>query len=154
MEILFVGDMDFEAVAAVLAGYPGTRLIEAANGDVFAIYDPDNDYEQRPRQGWATVVTSDLNDSASNLDRPGVFRLNIGLPRPRFTEVIDHAAEHDTTALDVVLPHPVYADYSWVCVLNPDQTWPAVRQLLDEAHGFAARKHDNTTRRHRGHDPL
>jgi hypothetical protein len=138
--------VDFAAVHAALATYPATRLIEA-NGDVFAIYDPDHDYEQHPRQGWATVVTSDAYDSASDLERPGAFRLNIGLPRQHFRELIDADAEYDATAMDVLFPHPVYAGYHWVSVLNPDRTWPAVRKLLDEAHAFAARKHDNTARR-------
>ncbi|MBN9736494.1 MULTISPECIES: DUF6194 family protein [unclassified Pseudonocardia] len=140
--------MDSDEIATVLAGYPGTRLIEA-NGDVFAIHDPDDDYDQRPRQGWATVVNSDVNDTASDLDRPGVFRLNIGLPKPRFAELFPVAAEHDTTALDTLFPHPVYGTYHWVSVINPDQTWPQVQALLDEAHAFAVRKHDNAARRRR-----
>ena len=120
-------------------------LIVDAGGDLFAIHDPDGTYPQRSRQGWATVVNA--HDSASDLDRPGVDRLNIGLPRARFRALVDPAAEHDLTALDVLLPHPVYAGYHWVCVLNPERTWPAVRQLLAEAHAFAVRKHDNAARR-------
>jgi len=138
--------MDFEQVRAVVGAYPATRLVDA-DGDVFAIYDPDGDYEQRPRQGWATIVTSDAYDTASDLGRPGVFRLNIGLPKARFAALFDAGATHDTTALDVVMPHPVYAGYHWVCVLNPDETWPEVHRLLDEAHAFAVRKHENTVRR-------
>lgn len=126
----------------MLAGFAGTRIIDAG-GDLFAIYDPDRDYERRPRQGWATVVTSDAHDTASDLGRPGVYRLNIGLTRGRFRELVDPSADHDWTALDVLAPHPVYGGYHWVCVLNPDRTWPAVRGLLGEAHAFAVRKHDN-----------
>lgn len=138
--------MDFEALRAVVAAYSDTRMIEA-DGDVFAIHDPDGDYEQRPRQGWATIVNSDVNDTASDLDRPGVYRLNIGLPKTRYQELFGVEVDHDTTALDVVMPHPVYAGYHWVCVLNPEATWPQVRQLLDEAHGFAVRKHENAKSR-------
>jgi hypothetical protein len=138
--------VDIDTVREALAAFSGTRIIEA-NGDVFAIYDPDGNYEQQPRQGWATVVTSDAYDSASDLDRPGVYRLNLGLPRSRFRELIDPAAGHDTTAIDVLLPHPVYGGQNWVCVLNPDQTWPMVQQLLAEAHAFGARKYDNAARR-------
>ena len=138
--------MDFDETVALLGTYPDTRLIEA-NGDVFAIHDPDHDFEERPRQGWATVVNSDVNDSASDLNRRGVFRLNIGLPTARFRELFPDAAAHDPTALDVLFPHPVYASYHWVSVINPDSTWPLVRELLDEAHAFAARKHVNAARR-------
>lgn len=140
--------MDVDEIVRVLSAYPGTRLIEA-NGDVFAVHDPDDDYERRPRQGWATVVNSDVNDTASDLDRPGVYRLNIGLPRRRFAELFPADAGHDTTALDTLFPHPVYAAYHWVGVLNPDSTWPGVRDLLDEAHAFAVRKHENAARRRR-----
>lgn len=141
--------MDLDQVVAVLRAYPHTLLVEA-DGDAFAIHDPDHDYEQRPRQGWATVVTSDHHDTASDLSRPGVYRLNIGLARPRFAEVVDVAAEHDPAALDVVFPHPVYAGHHWVGVLNPDRSWPFVRRLLDDAHAFAVRKHDNAARRRAG----
>lgn len=146
MESCSFAEMDYEAVRATVAAYSATRMIEA-NGDVFAIYDPDCDYEQRPRQGWATIVNSDFNDTASDLHRPGVFRLNIGLPKPRYEELFGPDVEHDTTVLDVVMPHPVYGGYHWVCVLNPETTWPDVRQLLDDAHAFAVRKHHNAVRR-------
>jgi Family of unknown function (DUF6194) len=142
---LFAG-VDFDTVRAALGSFPGTRIIDAG-GDVYAVYDPDHDYEQRPRNGWATIVASDAHDSASDLDRPGVYRLNLGLPRSRFRELIDPAAAHDTTAIDVLLPHPVYGGQNWVCVLNPDRTWPTVQRLLAEAHAFAVRKHENTARR-------
>jgi hypothetical protein len=138
--------VDIDAVREVLAAFPHTLIVEG-NGDLYAIYDPDQDYEQRPRHGWATVVTSDAHDSASDLDRPGVYRLNIGLPRDRFREVLDPAARQDPTALDVLLPHPVYGRQNWVCVLNPDRTWPTALRLLGDAHAFAARKHDNAARR-------
>lgn len=130
--------MDPDTVTAVLAAFPGTLIIRA-DGDVYAVHDPDGTYEQRPRHGWATVVSSDAHDSASDLDRPGVFRLNLGLPRERAHEVVDAEAVHDLTALDVLLPHPVYGRLGWVCVLNPDRTWPTVRALIDEAHAHAAR---------------
>ncbi|MFP5021028.1 DUF6194 family protein [Pseudonocardia phyllosphaerae] len=139
--------MDSDEIVAVLGACPGTRLIEA-NGDVFAIHDPEHDYEQRPRQGWATVVNSDVNDTASDLDRPGVFRLNIGLPKQRFAELFpDAGAVFDPTAPDSLFPHPVYGAYHWVSVINPDTTWPQVRTLLDDAHAFAVRKHENASRR-------
>ncbi|MEU6128045.1 DUF6194 family protein [Saccharopolyspora sp. NPDC047091] len=138
--------MEFDEIRAVLAGFPGAKLL-AANGDLFAVHDPDGDYDENPTFPWATLVTSDAYDSASELDRPGVHRLNIGLPKARFRELVDVDAAHDLTALDVLLPHPVYAGQHWLCVLNPDRTWPVVRGLLGEAHEFAVRKHANIARR-------
>ncbi|NYI88878.1 hypothetical protein HNR02_002201 [Amycolatopsis endophytica] len=97
---------------------------------------------------WATLVThDDPYDSASRLDRDGVFRLNIGLPRDRFAELVEPGREYDVTALDVLLPHPVYGGQHWVCVLNPVRTWPRARGLLDEAYDFAVRKFANADRR-------
>jgi hypothetical protein len=130
--------MDLESLTALLAGFPGT-LIVRGGGDVYAIHDPDGTYEERPRNGWATIVTSDAHDTASQLDRAGIgYRLNIGLPRERSAEVVDAAAEHDLTAVDVLMPHPVYAGLGWICVIDPDTTWTAVRGLLAEAHAHAA----------------
>jgi hypothetical protein len=134
--------MDFDAVRDALAAFPGTRMLEGG-GDFFAIYDPDRDDEQRPRQGWATLVQSDAHDSASDLNRPNVFRLNIGLPRARYNEVVAGIEAPDLTIVDVLMPHPVYAGYGFVCVLNPERTWPTVEALLADAHDFAVRKHDN-----------
>jgi Family of unknown function (DUF6194) len=50
---------------------------------------------------------------------------------------------HDFTALDQILPHPVYAPQSWVCVLSPsDATFQAtVRPLLAEAYDLAVSRH-------------
>jgi len=138
-----------DSVQRFLASQPGTRIIEA-HGDVFALYDPAEDLPPERQHPWATIVTSDNPyDAASHLDRPDVFRLNLGLPKARFHEVVDVAAAHDPTALDVLFPHPVYGGQHWLCVLNPDRAWPTVRGLLTEAHAFAVRKYDNAARRAR-----
>lgn len=138
--------------------FPGTDLM-AANGDLFCVYDPDRDLPDERRMPWATLVTSDAYDAASDLDRAGVYRLNIGLPKAEFQKLFPAETEtemgtetgtrHDLTALDVVMPHPVYGSQHWVCVLNPDSTWPAVRGLLDRAHALAVRKFANAAARRR-----
>lgn len=102
---------------------------------------------------FATLATADDEyDRASNLDRPGVYRLNIGVSRdtyrslfgperPRLGEsgVVDTG--HDFTALDRILPHPVYAPQSWVSVLNPSgETFRTVQSLLSEAYDRAVRR--------------
>ena len=96
---------------------------------------------------WATIVTSDAHDTASGPDRPGVSRLNLGVRKARFAELFPPGSEHDHRALDVIMPHPVHAGQHWVCVLNPDTTWPAVQELLREAHELAVRKHANAAER-------
>jgi Family of unknown function (DUF6194) len=136
-----------DLVQRFLAARSGTRIIEA-HGDVFALYDPAEDLPPERRHPWATIVTSDHPyDATSHLDRPGVFRLNLGLPTARFREVVDVGAEPDPTAFDVLFPHPVYGGRHWLCVLNPDRSWPLVQGLLTEAHAFAVRKYENSAGR-------
>jgi hypothetical protein len=46
-----------------------------------------------------------------------------------------------TTALDRLMPHPVYATQHWVSILNPSAATfdTVVKPLLDEAHERVAR---------------
>ncbi len=102
---------------------------------------------------FATLKASDGdNDRASDLNRSSVFRLNIGIGKPTYRSlfgapparpaagsVVDTG--HDFTALDTLLPHPVYGWMAWVSVLNPSAaTLEAVKPLLVEAHESAAVK--------------
>lgn len=130
------------------ANFPGTDLLEA-NGDLFCVYDPDRELPDERRMPWATLVESDAYDDASNLDRAGVYRLNIGLPKAEFQKLFPVEGAHDLTILDVVMPHPIYGSQYWVCVLNPDVTWPGVRALLDQAYALAVRKFVNAAARRR-----
>jgi len=95
---------------------------------------------------FATLISSDQEyDRFSNLDRPGVFRLNIGVSRKTFqslfgTEKVD-LSNYDFTALDVIMPHPEYAQQHFICVLSPgDATFDKVRLLLAEAYDMAVRR--------------
>lgn len=123
---------------------PGVRVLEA-NGDSFFVHDPDGDLPPERQQPFATVVTSDLYDTASDLSRPGVYRLNLGLPKSEYVALFPSPpAGLDHTALDTVMPHPVYAPQHWVCVLNPSEaTYARMRPLVDAAHAFAVRKFTN-----------
>ena len=109
-----------------------------ALGDTFFIYDPLRNLDDKQRFPFATIVTKDYGefDNSSNLDRPGIFRLNIGVSRDTFRSLFpDSGATHDYTVLDTLLPHPAYASQSWVCVLNPSaDTFELVRPLLAEAY--------------------
>jgi len=68
-------------VASREAGSP-----EVAWGDTFFSYDPDRNLEPKHRFPFATIVTKDYGDfdCASQLNRPGVFRLNIGVSRETY----------------------------------------------------------------------
>ncbi|TDB74150.1 hypothetical protein E1165_15350 [Micromonospora sp. KC723] len=121
-----------------------------ARGDTFFIYDPWRDLPDSRRMPFATIVTGDHEyDSASALDRPGAWRLNIGLTRARYARLFPTVpVDVDHRVVDTLLPHPVYAPQRWVCVVNPGAgTEALVRDLLDEAYAFAVRKYDNHRRR-------
>jgi Family of unknown function (DUF6194) len=118
--------------------------IEIAIGDTFFIYDPARNLDDRHRFPFATIVTKDYGDfdNQSNLNRPGVFRLNVGVSRDTFRRLFPSDDQtHDYTALDTLIPHPVYATQSWVSVLNPSrETFTSVEPLLAEAYSIAVRR--------------
>jgi hypothetical protein len=115
-------------------------------GDTFFIYDPGRNLEPKHQLPFATIVTKDYGefDRASDLDRPGVFRLNVGVSRDTFRSLFPaDQSGYDFAALGTLLPHPVYAPQSFVCVLNPsaDTFTHVVQPLLAEAYGIVARRH-------------
>jgi hypothetical protein len=135
----------FPGVSLVVASEEGGAP-EVAWGDRFFFFDPDGDEPASARMPFATIVTNDYDgfDEASNLKREGVFRLNLWVSRDtmraRFGDL--DAADHDYTVLDRVIPHPVYAKQSWLCVLNPGPTTDEdVRALVAEAHAGAVERH-------------
>jgi hypothetical protein len=66
--------------------------------------------------------------------------------RPTFEQVAEAETDSDQvdyTALDRVIPHPVYGPQSWLSVLNPaDSTSDKVKALITEAHGRARDRYD------------
>ena len=79
-----------------------------------------------------------------------MFRLNIGVSKDTFRALFgpapsaesDQSTTYDLAALDRLMPHPVYARQSWVCVLNPSpETFEEVKPLLAEAYARAAARH-------------
>jgi uncharacterized protein DUF6194 len=133
--------MDQESIAEyILTSFAGVETASAA-GYTFFFYGADR------MLPFATLATADNEfDHVSELDRPGVYRLNIGVSRGTYVSLfgperprlgaggrLDSA--HDFTRLDVLLPHPFYAPQSWVCVLSPSATtFEQVRPLLAEAY--------------------
>ena len=134
----------------ITANYPGVTPV-AAWGETSFFYNPG----QRLPRGiyFATLKDKDgANDRASDLQRPSVFRLNIGISKPTYRSLFGAQPSrpaaggivntgHDFTALDRMLPHPVYGWMSWVCVLNPSTpTFQTVMPLLVEAYDLAVAK--------------
>lgn len=123
-----------------------------AMGAVFFSCDPEIKFP------FATIVTNDEHDQASNLNRSSVFRLNIGISKATYRSLFgsqpssdsrDVASErgYDFTALDQLMPHPVYGKMYWVCILNPSvATFQSVVQpLLAEAYNLDVSKHAKGT---------
>lgn len=94
------------------------------------------------RLPFVTIANSDSEyDNVSNLNRAGVFRINIGISKKTFNSLIAQANAEpiDYSILDTFLPHPEYAKQSFVCILNPSgENIEVTKQLIMEAHSIAA----------------
>lgn len=129
--------------ALVLVPAPGSDFPEQAWGDAFFYYAPDGRMP-RNQQPYATVVTRNQpDDSASDLDPPHRWRVNIHVDRATFRELTGEdprsiGRDRDHAAADQVMPHPVYGALGWVSVVNPgERTRNTVIRLLHEAHHAA-----------------
>jgi hypothetical protein len=141
--------------------FDGTNVVEG-NADLYFIYDPGRDLPDNRQHPFATIMTADRYDNVSALDRPGAFRLNIGLTKATYTARFgtpptardEHGileTGYDYAVTDRVMPHPIYASQYWVCVVNPGETTANdIGAMLAEAHDFAARKYTNHRARQAG----
>jgi hypothetical protein len=94
---------------------------------------------------FATVVWTDEHDEGapSNLARPGVYRVNVGVDRETFQRLTGDLTDPDHAAFDRFVPHPVYARQRWIAILNPshDTVFGGVMPLIAAGHGrLAARR--------------
>jgi Family of unknown function (DUF6194) len=125
----------------IVQTFPDISVVDGTGG-AFFFTDPERKFP------FATLVTSDEYDQASDLGRPGVFRLNIGVSKQTFGTLFGAPPPasggeggYDYTALDRIMPHPVYGKMYWVCVLNPSaETFETVRGLLAEAYEAGMRQ--------------
>jgi hypothetical protein len=142
----------------IIGTFEGVDVV-VASGDSFFFYNPDSNVPPDHRFPFVTLVTSDINDQFSNLNRPSIFRLNIGISKQTFHSLFGEASRpsgrdsaaissenensYDFAALDQIMPHPVYGRMFWMCVLNPsEETFETkVRQLLGEAYNLAVSKY-------------
>ncbi|KPV52812.1 hypothetical protein SE17_13270 [Kouleothrix aurantiaca] len=109
-----------------------------ADENLFFFYDPAQMFP------FATLMVNDANDEFSDLNRPGVYRLNIGVDKETFVTLVgDGAGEYDYTAFDTIMPHPVYGRQRWISILNPSDTTFAekIHPLLADAYARDVRKH-------------
>ncbi len=116
--------MDEDAITHyIIDTFDGVHPV-TADDNTFFFYDPERKFP------FATLVTNDAYDQASNLNRPSVFRLNIGISKQTYQSLFGAQTSlsgeggggesgYHFTALDQLMPHPVYGRQYWVCVLNP-----------------------------------
>jgi Family of unknown function (DUF6194) len=120
-----------EVVAALHEQFP-EMITQIADGNSFFFVRA----ETERMFPFATLIRhDDAYEVFSQLDRPGVYRLNIGVGKTKLREVVDAVGEHDFTALDTLMPHPTYAPAGWLCILNPGvATFQTVKTLLATAY--------------------
>ncbi|KAA0021588.1 DUF6194 family protein [Antrihabitans cavernicola] len=141
--------MERHALGGVLTlrPVPGDGTPEISWGDSFFYYAPDG-VVPTTTQPFATIVTKDYpDDEGSQLNRPGVFRLNIATTKATFQRHTGHApslpAAGDPSVSDTVIAHPVYGRMAWLAVVDPGpRTGAAVQELLTAAHDRARSRYD------------
>jgi hypothetical protein len=131
---------ELEVKDYIMKTFPEVEMLNNYGYDMFF-------YKSDRKLSFATLISSDYEyDNVSNLNRPGVFRLNIGVSKQTFQSLFGkdevNRKDYDFTVLDEIMPHPEYAQYHFICVLSPgDKTFEKIRSLLAEAYDIAARRY-------------
>ncbi len=129
--------MNQSEVEAFVAGMENVQR-EENYGYVFFFVGDDH------RLSFVTIANSDNDwDNVSNLNREGVFRVNIGISKETFKNLIVKSDDGlvDYSILNTFLPHPEYAKQNFVCILNPSgENIETTKQLIAEAHSIAAKR--------------
>jgi len=105
-------------------------------------------YRDDHMNAFTTIAsTGNEYEQISNLDRPGVYRLNIGVGKETFQSLFGKdkidVSVYDFTALDVIMPHPDYSSQYFICVLSPSEaTFERIRPMLAEAHDVAMKRYN------------
>lgn len=92
------------------------------------------------------------NDKSSDLNREGIYRVNLGVRKPTFIRLfgeIPKRADAGNTVdmnynfaeLDQIIPHPIYAWMGWISVLNPTaETFDKLKPFILESYEYAQEK--------------
>jgi hypothetical protein len=105
-------------------------------------------YRDDHMHAFATIASNGNEyEQISKLDRPGVYRLNIGVGRETFQSLFGtkkiNVSDYDFTVLDTLLPHPDYSSQSFICVLSPSEvTFERIRPMLAEAYEIAMKRYN------------
>ena len=101
---------------------------------------------------FVTIANADNDwDNVSNLNRDGVFRINIGVSRETFDRLIEEPSGNepvDYSVLNTFLPHPEYAKQNFLCILNPSgENVQRTKELIMEAHAMAAKRFERKAKK-------
>jgi len=105
-------------------------------------------YRDDHMHAFATIAShGNEYEQVSKLDRPGVYRLNIGVNRETFHSLFGKGkidlSPYDFTALDTIMPHPDYSSQFFICVLSPSEaTFEKIKPLLAEAYDVAMKRYN------------
>lgn len=94
---------------------------------------------------FVSIAKSDNEyDSVSNLNREGVFRVNIGVSKETFNRLFSYPkAEWDYTKLNSFIPHPHYSSQHFICILNPlEERLAETINYISEAYLIAKKRYD------------
>ena len=93
------------------------------------------------------------NDKASNLNREGYYRLNLGISKNTFKSMFGSIptrpaagkivnTNHNFQDVDTIMPHPVYGWMAWIGVVNPGMsTFEKLKPLIAESIELAKIKY-------------
>lgn len=130
-ETLTDGPTQDEMTGLVRERWPDAVTAEIEGAIFFSL-------DEKHWPNFATIVWQDDFDegAVSQLtERPGVYRVNVGVDKETFTRLVGSAADPDYSAFDRFLPHPVYAKQRWISILNPSHA--TVREELMPLIGAA-----------------
>src|SRR3954467_10171648 len=97
---------------------------------------------------FVSIAGSDNDyDNVSNLNRDGIFRVNIGVSSETYKRLFPKVPEKvDYSQLNIFMPHPHYAAQNFICILNP--SGPELEQnmaFIEEAYAIAKRRFERKT---------
>lgn len=140
-----------DIITYCLDNLPDTILVSSW-GESGIFYNPNNTL----KRGIYVLTVKEKdgdNDKSSDLSRENIYRVNIGIRKNTFIDMFGSVPARppkgrivdmpfDFTQTDKLLPHPVYAWMSWVCVLNPSvATFERIKPLIQEAYEYAKEKY-------------
>ncbi len=140
-----------EIITIITNNYSGV-VCKNTYGETSFFYNPDGLLKNGVY--FCTIKESDgPNDKASRLERENIFRLSTGITKEmylkNFNEIPKRPLKGETVNLDyqfdklnVIMPHPVYAWMSWVCILTPDKLqFDKFREYLDISYEKAVKSY-------------